>query len=208
MMTHRLWAAFDRRAFLGRLAAAVAGAVVLGRPGTARAETVPFLGEIMLISCYFAPKGWALCNGQLLPINQNQALFSLLGTTYGGNGQTSFALPDLRDRVPIHFGQGPGLSDRVLGERSGVSSHTLGLTEIPAHTHLVRASSALATQVTPAGMFPARNPAGYTQFTATTPDVAMTATGSSGSSQPHENTQPCLGLNFCIALQGVFPSQN
>ena len=206
MKTRRV-STLDRRGFLARLGAAVAGAAVLGRPGTARADTLPYLGEIMLVSWYFAPKGWAFCNGQLLPINQNQALFSLLGTTYGGDGRVTFALPDLRDRVPIHFGQGPGLSSRVLGERAGVSSHTLALTEIPAHTHLLRASSALATQVTPAGMFPARNPAGYTQYTATTPDVAMTATGNAGGSQPHENMQPCLGLNFCIALQGVFPSQ-
>jgi microcystin-dependent protein len=207
MMPPRVWAAFDRRAFLGRLAAAVAGAVVLGRPEPARADTLPYLGEIMLFAGNFQPRGWAFCNGQLLPINQNQALFSLLGTTYGGDGRVTFALPDLRDRVPIHFGQGPGLSDRVLGERSGATTHTLTLAEIPAHTHPLRVSSAPATSVTPVGMFPARNPAGYAQFTATTPDVVMTAAGSAGGSQPHENLQPCLGLHFCIALQGVFPSQ-
>ena len=207
MTTRRVWAVLDRRTFLGRVAAAVAGAMVLGRAEPARADTLPYLGEIMLIAGGYAPRGWALCNGQLLPINQNQALFSLLGTTYGGNGQTTFALPDLRDRVPIHFGDGPGLTVRALGERSGESAHTLTVAEIPAHTHLVRASSALATSVTPAGMYAARNPAAYAQYVVASPDVVMTATGATGGNQAHENLQPCLGLNFCIALQGVFPSQ-
>jgi microcystin-dependent protein len=205
MNTRRVWT-LDRRGFLARLGAAVAGAVVLGRPDPARADTLPYLGEIMLVSWNFPAKGWAFCNGQLLPINQNQALFSLLGTTYGGDGRVTFALPDLRDRVPIHYGQGPGLSLRTLGERAGESAHTLAAAEIPAHTHVMRASSAPASSVTPVGMFPAHNPASQAQYAAVAPDVAMTATGSSGSSQPHENIQPCLGLHFCIALQGVFPS--
>jgi microcystin-dependent protein len=203
----RAGSTFDRRTFLGRLAAAVAGAMVLGRADPARADSDPYLGEIMLFSGNFAPHGWALCNGQLLPIFQWQALFSLLGTTYGGDGVTTFALPDLRDRVPIHFGQGTGLTPHTLGERSGASTHTLTVAEIPVHNHLLRVSSGPATAVSPAGMFPAENPAGSTQFAATPPDVMMTATGDAGGSQPHENLQPCLGLTFCIALQGVFPSQ-
>lgn len=198
--------ALDRRSFLGRLAAAMAGAIVLGQAKPAAAGTLPYVGEIMLISCGFPPKGWAFCQGQLLPINQNQALFSLLGTTYGGNGQTSFALPDLRDRVPIHFGQGPGLSPRSLGERAGEAAHTVTLTELPSHNHGVRVSSGLATSVTPNAMFPARNPAAYTQYAAA-PDLLMTATGDVGGSQAHDNLQPCYSLHFCIALIGVFPSQ-
>jgi microcystin-dependent protein len=167
----------------------------------------PFLSEIRIVSFGFAPKGWALCNGQLLPINQNQALFSLLGTTYGGDGQVTFALPDLRDRVPIHFGQGLGLSPRQLGLKSGFGSHTLSAPELPAHTHALQVSSAFATQTSPAGRYPARNPAGYPQY-GSTADVAMApAISSVGDSQPHDNRQPFLGLKFVIALQGSFPSQ-
>lgn len=200
----------DRRAFLARLAAAFAATTWMGRARPAAAATtgtLPYLGEIMLVAMDFPPKGWALCNGQLLAINQNQALFSILGTTYGGNGITTFALPDLRDRVPIHFGQGLGLSPRALGERAGEASHTLTLAEFPSHTHGVRASSAFGSSVSPTGMYPARNPALYTQF-GSTADVAMasTAIGNVGSGQAHPNQQPGLGLNFCIALQGVFPN--
>jgi microcystin-dependent protein len=201
--------ATDRRTFIAKLAAGLAGALWLGQPRPASADTVPYLGEIMLVPQSFAPKGWALCNGQLLPINQNQALFSLLGTTYGGNGQTSFALPDLRDRVPIHFGQGPGLTPRSLGERSGAVTHTLLLTEYPNHTHGMRVSSALASLVSPTGAYPARNPAGYTQYAPAPPDALMSdsAVGLVGGNQPHVNMQPYLGLHFVIALQGQFPSQ-
>jgi microcystin-dependent protein len=163
----------------------------------------------MLFAGGFAPNGWALCNGQLLPISQNQALFSLLGTTFGGNGQTSFALPDLRDRVPIHMGQGPGLLPRPLGERLGEAFHTLTLAELPAHSHGVRASGALGTVVSPTGMFPAGVLSGDPQYGATA-DVAMSpvAIANVGGSQAHLNLQPYLGLNFCIALIGTFPGQN
>jgi microcystin-dependent protein len=163
----------------------------------------------MLFAGNFPPHGWALCQGQVLPIAQNTALFSLLGTTYGGNGVTTFALPDLRDRVPIHFGEGSGLSPRSLGERSGTTIHTLTLAELPTHAHAIQASSATAgTLVDPAGHYPARNPAGYPQY-GPAADVAMasTAIGSTGGGQAHGNVQPYLGLNFCIALQGVFPSR-
>lgn len=212
MRTSGMATTFDRRGFIRRLAAGLAATAWLGHPKPAEADTMgtgPFLGEIMLFAGNFAPSGWALCNGQLISITQNTALFSLLGTTYGGNGQTSFALPDLRDRVPIHFGQGPGLTLRTLGERSGAAAHTITLPEYPSHNHVVRASSGFATSATPAGMYPARNPASNPQY-APGPDTVMstTAIADVGGNQPHSNIQPCLGLNFCIALSGVYPSQS
>ncbi len=162
----------------------------------------PFLSEIRLMSFDFAPKGWALCNGQLLPINQNQALFSLLGTTFGGNGQTNFALPDLRGRVPIHVGTG-----HSLGERGGEQAHTLSIAEIPTHAHQLRAASDNSDSNVPG----TRNlgstanlygpPTGLTTLTPST--VANV-----GGSQAHLNMQPFLSLTFCIALQGIFPSPN
>jgi len=207
-----LIASRDRRRFLQRLAASFAGIATFGvakRADAAPTGIEPYIGQIMLVPFNFPPKGWAFCNGQLLPINQNQALFSLLGTTYGGNGQTSFALPDLRDRVPIHMGQGPGLSPRVLGERSGEANHTLILTELPAHTHVARGSSAVANVVDAAGMVPAFNAANTPQY-ASAPDTVMSdvAIGSFGGNQAHLNTQPSLGLNFVIALVGIYPSRS
>jgi microcystin-dependent protein len=164
--------------------------------------STPFLGQIMLASFNFAPKGWALCNGQLLPINQNQALFSLLGTTYGGDGRVNFALPDLRGRVPIHAGGG-----FTLGQRAGEESHTLIVAELGAHTHLVTASSNAADQTSPAGNYFASS--ARAAFTASPNGaLAATAVGSAGGSQPHENQSPYLVLNFIIALSGIFPSQN
>jgi microcystin-dependent protein len=203
--------AIDRRGFIARLAAGLAATAWMGRAQPARAATTgtgPFLGEIMLFAGDFAPDGWVLCQGQVLPIASYTALFSILGTTYGGNGITTFALPDLRDRVPIHHGQGPGLSPRTLGGSGGEASHTLTVTEIPAHSHGVRASSGIASAVGPTGTFPALNPALHAQFAATA-DVAMAplAIGGVGGGQPHPNLQPGLGLNFCIALQGSFPSR-
>lgn len=162
----------------------------------------PFLGEIRLFTFSFAPKGWAACNGQLLPINQNQALFSLLGTTYGGDGRVNFALPNLRDRVPIHEGDG-----HTLGEQAGESAHTLTLSELPAHTHVVSASSAVGTAVNPTNAVLAMASNVYRQ-----PDNLVALNPASvtnvGGSQPHANQQPFLTLNFCIALQGIFPSPN
>jgi microcystin-dependent protein len=166
----------------------------------------PFLSEIRIMSFEFAPKGWALCNGQLLPINQNQALFSLLGTTFGGNGQTNFALPDLRGRTPIHVGSG-----HTLGERSGEPAHTLSISEIPTHTHVLQGSSAVGNSVNPrsatAGNILASDP-GNT-YTPTSANLAALNPGSVtnvGGSQAHLNMQPFLTLSFCIALQGIFPS--
>lgn len=164
----------------------------------------PFLSEIRIFSFSFPPRGWAFCNGQLLPINQNQALFSLLGTTYGGNGQTNFALPDLRGRAPIHTGSG-----HTLGERAGAASQTLSINEMPQHTHIVNASSADGALATPVNNFwGSHSERPYN--TDTTNLVAMNAAGTTniGGSQPHENRMPGLAMNFCIALQGIFPSQN
>lgn len=161
----------------------------------------PFLSEIRIMSFGFAPKGWALCNGQLLPINQNQALFSLLGTTYGGDGRVTFGLPNLQARTPIHVGGG-----HALGERGGEPAHTLSLAEMPAHTHTVNGSSAAASSVAPAGNVPAANTGLYGQgsLTSLVPQSVATV----GGSQAHLNMQPFLVLNFSIALQGIFPSQN
>ncbi len=164
----------------------------------------PFLSEIRLMSFGFPPKGWALCDGQLLPINQNQALFSLLGTTYGGDGRVNFALPDLRSRAPIHFGGG-----HTLGERGGEQSHTLSLSEMPTHVHTAMATSSSGGAIIPTGNLLA----GGTPQEFHEPDNnlgAMNAAtlSNTGGSQAHQNMQPFLTLNFSIALQGIFPSQN
>ena len=164
----------------------------------------PFLSEIRIMSFVFAPKGWALCNGQLLPINQNQALFSLLGTTFGGDGRVNFALPDLRARAPIHVGSG-----HTLGERGGEQAHTLSIAEIPTHTHVLNATSNNATHPIPTGNLLARQ-APANPYAAPTALAATNATSVAnvGGSQAHLNMQPFLTLSFCIALQGIFPSQN
>jgi microcystin-dependent protein len=160
----------------------------------------PFLSEIRIMSFVFPPKGWALCNGQLLPINQNQALFSLLGTTFGGDGRVNFGLPDLRGRVPIHVGSG-----HTLGERGGEQAHTLSIAEIPTHTHVANASSANASQPLPGGALLGAAGNLYTppqSLVALLPGTVTTV----GGSQAHLNMQPFLTLSFCIALQGIFPS--
>jgi microcystin-dependent protein len=164
----------------------------------------PYLGEIKIISWNFAPKGWSFCNGQLLPINQNQALFSILGTTYGGDGRVNFALPDFRGRVPIYQGQG-----WLIGQTGGQEFHTVTQPEMPAHNHLVSASNIADNTNTnvPTGNFPANSnvsPYRSTLTTAFSPEEISNV----GGSQPHENRQPFLVLNFIIALQGVFPSRN
>ena len=161
----------------------------------------PFLAEIRLMSFVFAPKGWALCNGQLLPINQNQALFSLLGTTFGGDGRTNFGLPDYRGRTPMHVG-----GSHTLGERGGQQAHTLSIAELPAHTHLVRASNHSVPGTTvPDGRYLGRANNAYAEGPATTALRPDTVTGIGGS-QAHLNMQPFLTISFCIALQGIFPS--
>jgi len=163
----------------------------------------PFLSEVRIMSFVFAPKGWALCNGQLLPINQNQALFSLLGTTFGGDGRVNFGLPDLRGRTPIHVGSG-----HSLGEKGGEQAHTITIGELPTHTHVLRGSSTATGGVaTPNGNFlgGANN-----AYHAPASLVSMTAGSvlNVGGSQAHLNMQPFLTLSFCIALQGIFPSPN
>jgi microcystin-dependent protein len=165
----------------------------------------PFLSEIRLMSFVFAPKGWALCNGQLLPINQNQALFSLLGTTFGGDGRVNFALPDLRGRAPVHVGSG-----HTLGERGGEQAHTLSIAEVPTHTHGVSATSAAATTQDPTGRVLAQSPATNRSYGNATGLVALSpeSVANVGGSQAHLNMQPFLTLSFCIALQGIFPSPN
>jgi microcystin-dependent protein len=162
----------------------------------------PFLGEIRIMSFNFAPKGWALCNGQLLPINQNQALFSLLGTTFGGDGRVNFALPDLRGQTPIHVGSG-----HTLGEKGGEQAHTLSIAEIPTHTHVLQASGSNAGTNSPSNAVLANTTAVYhapTSLTSLSPSSVTTV----GGSQAHLNMEPFLTLNFCIALQGIFPSPN
>lgn len=161
----------------------------------------PFLSEIRIMSFVFAPKGWALCNGQLLPINQNQGLFSLLGTTFGGDGRVNFGLPDLRGRIPIHVGSG-----HTLGERGGEQAHSLSIAEVPTHTHVFNANSAIGTATTPNGAVLAKAPA--SAYAPASNLVAMNAGASLnvGGSQAHLNMQPFLTLSFCIALQGIFPS--
>ena len=166
----------------------------------------PFIGEIRIFGFNFAPRGWALCNGQLLSIAQNTALFSLLGTMYGGNGQTTFGLPDLRGRVPVHFGQGPGLSNYSQGEVAGSETVTLTQNQAPAHSHLVAASNGAADSTRPAGKVPATGGGYAAAGDGSTMNPAMV--NSSGGSQPHENIQPYLVLNFCIAVAGIFPSRN
>jgi microcystin-dependent protein len=163
----------------------------------------PFMSELRIMSFNFAPVGWAECNGQFLPINQNQALFSLLGTMYGGNGQTTFALPDLRGKVPIHVGQGFS-----LGQASGQESHTLTQSEMPAHTHLAQATSSTAATNLPTGnLLASINAPQYNPPSGLTTLAPSTVTNVGGS-QPHPNQQPFLVLNICIALSGAFPSQN
>ena len=163
----------------------------------------PFLSEIRIMSFNFAPKGWALCNGQLMPINQNQALFSLLGTTYGGDGRVNFALPDQRGRTPIHVGQG-----HTLGEKAGATSVTLSQLHMPEHTHTAQAFSQNGDQAVPTG-----NILGTVNNLYNGPGANMVALNPAtisnvGGGQPHNNMMPYLVLNFCIALQGIFPSPN
>lgn len=173
----------------------------------------PYIGQIQPYGFNFAPRGWALCEGQILPISQNTALFSLLGTMYGGDGRTTFALPDLRGRVPIHFGQGPGLPNYTIGQKGGTPQVTLNVTQIPSHNHPGvlngTTTGADATNPTGAALAGARED---TYKGGVTPNVAMAAGSvavqNAGGGLPHDNMQPYLVVNWCIALQGVYPPRN
>lgn len=162
----------------------------------------PFLGEVRWVSFNFPPKGWALCHGQTLPINQNQALFSLLGTTYGGDGRTTFALPDMRGRAPIHIGNG-----HSLGERAGEERHTLTIAELPGHNHTVAADPGEGVSDSPVGNVPAKSSSGASAYGSTvTASMSANAVSNYGGNTSHENMKPYIAMNCIIALQGVFPS--
>lgn len=163
----------------------------------------PFLSEIRIMSFVFAPRGWALCNGQLLPINQNQGLFSLLGTTFGGDGRVNFALPDLRARTPIHVGSG-----HTLGERGGEQAHTLSIAELPTHTHGLTGTTASGNTPVPAAGILADSPSQLYSAPVSLVSLQPPTITNVGGSQAHLNMQPFLTLSFCIALQGIFPSPN
>jgi len=167
----------------------------------------PFVGEIMLFAGNFAPRGWAFCDGQLLAVSQNDALFSLLGTTYGGDGRTTFALPDLRGRAPLHQGHGPALSDRRLGSKGGEEHVTLTANQIPAHGHPVMASSAAADSADPAGRVLAHANINLYGTAAPAADMAAATIGTTGGGQPHDNMMPYQVIHYCIALVGIYPSR-
>ncbi|WP_422373537.1 phage tail protein [Hoeflea sp.] len=169
----------------------------------------PFLAEVRLMGFNFAPRGWGFCDGQILPINQNQSLYSLLGTTYGGDGRTSFALPDLRGRTPIHTGRSNGGQEHRLGSKSGEETHTLSANELPQHTHNLQASSSDGNSVNTRNTLLARevgNP--YSNDNSALELFRFGTIDNVGGSQAHDNMQPYLAVNFCIALQGLFPSRN
>ena len=209
--TGLLWPALDWPAAQARAAAAgiVPGTAVdaAGRPASSALGLDPFVGEIVLLPFTFAPQGFAECDGQLLQITQNTALFSLLGTTYGGNGQTTFALPDLRGRAPVHFGQGPGLTARFIGESGGSSTVTLIASQVPPHTHAGANVGVGRRRLGPGADV---RPSAVSDELAygTVPGAPMRAGDAAGAGAPHNNLPPYLVLRFCIALQGIFPARN
>jgi microcystin-dependent protein len=178
----------------------------------------PFLGQISLLGCNFAPQGWALCQGQVLSISQNSALFALLGTNFGGDGRSNFQLPDLRGRAPVGFGQGPGLSAYGIGQIGGSETISLSSANYPAHSHTLFAAASAATENTPNGRIEAQGQTGgrggtlnlalYSGSGPPTTLATAALTAAAGGGQPHNNLQPYLALNFCIALQGIFPARS
>ena len=168
----------------------------------------PYIGEIRMFAGTFAPVGWEFCNGRQIPISENEALFQLIGTTYGGDGENTFALPDLRGRAPVHMGQGPGTSHRQIAESAGVERVTLTVQQIPAHSHAPVAGGSSGVRATPAGGVWAAAPTAR-PYTDAAPGVALhpAALAPTGGSQPHDNMQPYLALNFIISMSGIFPSQ-
>jgi microcystin-dependent protein len=169
----------------------------------------PYIGEIRLVGFNFAPQGWAFCNGQLMAISENDALFNLIGTTYGGDGQNTFALPNLQSRVIVHQGQGPGLSNHIIGENAGVESVTVTTPQLPIHNHAANCSSSAGSQSSPVGNIWSADAAGLTAEYSNNQNGHMNAAaiGQSGGNQPHENRMPFLAMNYIISLFGVFPSQ-
>ena len=167
----------------------------------------PFLAEVRMVGFNFAPRGWAFCDGQILPINQNQSLYSLLGTTYGGDGRTSFALPDLRGRTPIHVGATEG-TFHPLGQKSGEETHTLSASEMPLHDHSVEATTNASNNASPTNNVFAQAPINTYHELTNLQNMRSGMVTNTGGGQAHENMQPFLALNFCIALQGLFPSRN
>ena len=168
----------------------------------------PFLGQIIIVGFGFAPRGWAFCNGQILSIAQNTALFALLGTTYGGDGQTTFALPNLQGRMPMHLGQGPGLSPRTQGEVGGEENVTLNQNQMPVHSHTLNASGNIATTDSPANALLARSVRATIYGSPASATLSPQSIAAAGGNQPHDNMPPYLVLNYCIALEGIFPSRN
>ena len=170
----------------------------------------PYIGEIRNFGFNFAPRDWMQCNGQVLSISAHTALFSLLGTTYGGNGVSTFALPDLRGRAPIGMGPGPGLTNRVWGEVSGSESTTLSVSNLPSHTHALNVKTGVGSQAAPGGNILAASDQRNSQYSSAAADTIMStsAIGNSGSGLAFTNMPPYLGSNFCIAVQGIFPSRN
>ncbi|GAA4391246.1 phage tail protein [Hymenobacter koreensis] len=206
-----------RRSWLRRLqgwlqpaaAAPVAPAFSTRRSPLGGGSNPPYIGEIGIFAGNFAPLGWAFCDGSVLPISENEALFTLIGTTYGGDGQETFALPDLRGRAPMHFGAGAGLSTRVVGETAGVEQVTLTIQQIPAHTHTVPASFSPGVTASPTGAIPADGGNGSAQYTTGTGSLVRQPAQvlpPVGGSQPHNNMQPYLVVNYIISLFGVYPS--
>lgn len=172
----------------------------------------PFVGEVRMFAGNFAPRGWAFCDGQLLAVSQNDGLFSLLGTIYGGDGRTTFGLPDLRGRIPIHAGQGPGLSERRLGAKSGAETETLTVNQLPSHTHTLDAVSQIGTEASPQANLLAKTTAGNPYFTpagsAPVVNMASASVTGTGGSRSHTNEMPYLCVHFIIALFGIYPSRH
>jgi microcystin-dependent protein len=190
------------------LALALGGLLVAAPGPRAQVGGSPFLGEILLVPYNFAPKGWAICDGSILPIAQETALFSLLGTTYGGDGIQTFALPDLRGRSPISSGQGPGLQNYDLGQEGGEEAVTLSVSQIPSHTHPVVGSTTVANLAGPSGAVWATQSLLNIYSSAPNTSMAPGAVSMAGSGQAHDNRSPYLTLNYVIALQGIYPSRN
>jgi microcystin-dependent protein len=195
-----------RRILIFSITLTLFGVLTLARPAGAQEC---FIGEVRLFAGNFAPRGWAFAAGQLLPISQNQSLFAIVGTTYGGDGRTTFALPDLRGRVPLGTGQGPGLTNRTLGKKGGAETHTLTAAEMPSHNHAVMASNAVGTQSRPQGnVWASHKRTKVYETGGQLVTMSKSAIARTGGNRALDTMQPFLGLNYIICLQGIFPSRN